>query len=218
MSMEYTDVSPEEFGELDDLDDWRVLLDSIHATFTAPGYLEAAELVKTIAAIAEEHVHHPDVELRYPGRVHVVLTTHATGGLTTLDVDVARAISAAAASVAATSDPSGTRAMELGIDSMDADRIRPFWAAVLGYHDHGGYLVDPSGTGPSVWFQQMTEPRTERNRIHVDVIVPHDVAEQRVADALAAGGTLLTDEYARSWWVLADADGNEACISTWQDR
>jgi len=56
------------------------------------------------------------------------------------------------------------------------------------------------------------------NRIHVDVIVPHDVAEQRVAEALAAGGTLLTDEYARSWWVLADADGNEACVSTWQDR
>lgn len=218
MTMEYTDVSPEEFGELDGLDDWRVLLDSIHATFTAPDYLVAAELVKTIAAIAEEHVHHPDVELRYPGRVHVALTTHATGGLTTLDVDVARAISAAAASASATSDPSDTRAMELGIDSMDADRIRPFWAAVLGYRDRGGYLVDPTGVGPSVWFQQMTEPRFERNRIHVDVIVPHDVAEQRVADALAAGGILLTDEYARSWWVLADADGNEACISTWQDR
>jgi len=216
--MEYTDVSPEEFGELDGLDDWRVLLDSIHATFTAPDYLVAAELVKTIAAIAEEHVHHPDVELRYPGRVHVALTTHATGGLTTLDVDVARAISAAASSASATSDPSDTRAMELGIDSMDADRIRPFWAAVLGYRDRGGYLVDPTGVGPSVWFQQMTEPRFERNRIHVDVIVPHDVAEQRVADALAAGGILLTDEYARSWWVLADADGNEACISTWQDR
>ena len=218
MPMEYTDVSPEQFGELDGLEDWRVLLDSIHATFTAPTYLAGAELVNTIAAIAEEHVHHPDVELRYPGRVHVALTTHATGGLTTLDVDVAREISAAAAAAAATSDPSGTRAMELGIDSMDADRIRPFWAAVLGYDDHGGYLVDPMGTGPSVWFQQMTEPRSERNRIHVDVIVPHDVAEQRVADALAAGGTLLSDEYARSWWVLADADGNEACVSTWQDR
>jgi 4a-hydroxytetrahydrobiopterin dehydratase len=216
--MDYTDVSPEQFGELDGLDDWRVLLDSIHATFIAPDYPSAADLVRTIAGIAEEHVHHPDVELRYPGRVHVTLTTHATGGLTTLDVEVARAISSAAASANATSDPFGTRAMELGIDSMDADRIRPFWAAVLGYDDHGGYLVDPNGVGPSVWFQQMTEPRTERNRIHVDVIVPHDVAEQRVADALAAGGTLLTDEYARSWWVLADADGNEACVSTWLDR
>jgi 4a-hydroxytetrahydrobiopterin dehydratase len=218
VDMEYTDVTPEEFGELDGLDDWRVVLDSIHATFTAPDYLAAADLVRTIAAIAEAHVHHPDVELRYPGRVHVTLTTHATGGLTTLDIDVARAISAAAADADATSDPTSTRAMEFGIDTMDADRIRPFWAAVLGYHDHGGYLVDPLGIGPSVWFQQMTEPRTQRNRIHIDVIVPHDVAEGRVEAALAAGGTLVTDRYARSWWVLADADGNEACVSTWQDR
>jgi 4a-hydroxytetrahydrobiopterin dehydratase len=39
-----------------------------------------------------------------------------------------------------------------------------------------------------------------------------------VAAALAAGGTMMDDSNARSWWVLADADGNEACISTWQDR
>ena len=43
-----------------------------------------------------------------------------------------------------------------------------------------------------------------------------------MAFALEVDGTahpvLLTDEYARSWWVLADADGNEACVSTWQDR
>lgn len=216
--MQYTDVTPEEFGELDGLDDWRVALDEIHSTFTAPDYLTAAELVRSIAEIAETLAHHPDIEFRYPGRVHVLLTTHATGGLTTLDVDLARAISAAAAMVGAGSDPSSTRVLELAIDTMDADLIRPFWVAVLGYEDRGGYLVDPMGVGPSVWFQQMTEPRTERNRIHLDVTVPHDVAEQRVADALAAGGTLLTDEYARSWWVLADADGNEVCVSTWLDR
>ena len=216
--MEYTEVTPEEFGELDGLDDWRVALDAIHTTFTTPDYLAAAELVTSIAQIAEAHAHHPDVELRYPGRVHVLLTTHATGGLTTLDVDVARAISTAAVLAGARSDPSSPRVLELASDTMAADLIRPFWVAVRGDEDRGGYLVDPMGVGPSVWFQQMTEPRTERNRIHLDVTVPHDVAEQRVADALAAGGTLLTDEYARSWWVLADADGNEVCISTWQDR
>jgi 4a-hydroxytetrahydrobiopterin dehydratase len=216
--MDYTEVTPEEFAQLDDVDAWRVVLGSIHATFTAPGYLEAAALVSTIARIAEDHAHHPDLELRYPGRVHVLLTTHATQSLTTLDVDVARAISAAAADVAATSDPSSARALEIGIDTMDADRIRPFWAAVLGYRDRSGQLVDPMGIGPTVWFQQMTEPRPGRNRIHIDVSVPHDVAEQRVSDALGAGGVLVSDEHARAWWVLADADGNEACISTWQDR
>jgi 4a-hydroxytetrahydrobiopterin dehydratase len=48
--------------------------------------------------------------------------------------------------------------------------------------------------------------------------VPHDVAVSRTEAALAAGGHLVTDRYARSWWVLADADGNEACVCTWQDR
>ena len=79
-------------------------------------------------------------------------------------------------------------------------------------------MVDPSRIGPTIWFQQMDEPRTERNRFHLDVVVPHDQADQRVAEAIAAGGRLVTDEYARSFWVLADADGNEACICTWQDR
>jgi len=101
---------------------------------------------------------------------------------------------------------------------MDADRIRPFWAAVLGYRDEGGYLVDPLRIGPPVWFQQMDEPRTDRDRFHIDVSVAHDAAPARLGAALAAGGRLVTDQFARSWWVLADADGNEACICTWQDR
>jgi 4a-hydroxytetrahydrobiopterin dehydratase len=216
--MEYTTIEPAEFHASEGVDDWRVVLRSIRATFVAPDYLSAAGLVTSIAQIAERHVHHPDVELRYPGRVHVALTTHATGGLTTLDIDAARAISAAAADVGATSDPTSSRVVEIGIDTMDAERIRPFWTVVLGSRVRGRELVDPLGVGPTVWFQTMTEPRTDRNRIHLDVSVPHDVAEQRVAEALAAGGVLVSDEHARSWWVLADADGNEACISTWQDR
>jgi 4a-hydroxytetrahydrobiopterin dehydratase len=48
--------------------------------------------------------------------------------------------------------------------------------------------------------------------------VPHDQAEARVAAALAAGGHLVTDQYAPAWWVLADAEGNEACVATWMGR
>jgi 4a-hydroxytetrahydrobiopterin dehydratase len=64
----------------------------------------------------------------------------------------------------------------------------------------------------------MDAPRPHRNRIHVDVVVPHDVAPQRLADALAAGGTLRSDREAPAFWVLADPEGNEACICTWQNR
>ncbi len=79
-------------------------------------------------------------------------------------------------------------------------------------------LVDPAGRLPAVWFQQMDAARPQRNRIHLDITVPHDVADQRVAAALAAGGTLLSDDEARAFWVLADAEGNEVCVCTWQDR
>ena len=47
---------------------------------------------------------------------------------------------------------------------------------------------------------------------------PHDVAEQRVQAALDAGGVLVSDDRAKAFWILADAEGNEACICTWQDR
>ena len=64
--------------------------------------------------------------------------------------------------------------------------MRPFWRAVLGYRELGDEdLVDPHGRGPSVWFQEMDAPRPQRNRIHVDISVPHDQAEARVAAALA---------------------------------
>ena len=47
--------------------------------------------------------------------------------------------------------------------------------------------------------------------------VPHDELQARLARALAAGGTLLSDAAAPSFWVLADAEGNEACVCTWAD-
>ena len=201
------------------LDDWRYVLNAIHAEFALDSFPAGAALVSAIADAAEAAAHHPDVSLRYPGVVRVDLMTHAVGFVTTLDVELARTISGLAMEAGAESRPLVSQAVELAIDTMDADRIRPFWIAVLGYGDTGsGDLADPARLGPPVWFQQMDEPRTERNRFHLDISVPHDVAEQRVAAALAAGGTMVTDDHARSWWVLADADGNEACICTWQDR
>jgi 4a-hydroxytetrahydrobiopterin dehydratase len=216
--MDYTPVTPKEIAELDGLDHWRFVLGAIQAAFHAGSFPAAASLVSAVAAAAEEAQHHPDIDVRYPDLVVVKLTTHAADGLTTLDVELAREISAIAGRAGATSEPVTLQAVEIAIDTMDADRIRPFWAAVLGYQDKGGYLVDPVRIGPPVWFQQMHEPRTDRDRFHIDVSVPHDVAEQRIADGLAAGGTLVTGRFARSWWVLADAAGNEACICTWQDR
>jgi 4a-hydroxytetrahydrobiopterin dehydratase len=216
--MRYTPLTATEFATIDGLQDWRFVLGAIHAEFRAGSFPAAAGLVAVIAEVAEAADHHPDLAVRYPDRVRVSLTTHAISGLSDVDVEVARTISVVAQQAGATSEPRTPQVLELAIDTMDADAIRPFWAAVMGYKERGGNLVDPLGHGPSIWFQEMIEPRPQRNRIHFDISVAHDEAESRVAAALAAGGTLVSAEFARSWWILADADGNEICVCTWQDR
>jgi len=121
-------------------------------------------------------------------------------------------------------DPRGehpVQALEIAVDALDIPAVLPFWAAVLDLVPQPGddeALVDPAGVLPTVWFQQMDAARPQRNRIHLDVTVAHDQAQARVAAALAAGGRLLSDDMARSFWVLADAEGNEVCVCTWQDR
>jgi len=114
--------------------------------------------------------------------------------------------------------------VQIGIDALDIPAVRPFWAAVLGYVDVAGRhatddpLIDPVRQSPAIWFQQMDAPRPQRNRVHLDISVPHDVVADRLAAALAAGGVLVSDRRAPSFWVLADAEGNEACLTTWQGR
>lgn len=219
-------ITASELASRTDLPDWRVLLDGIEAHFRAGSFTGAATFAARIAALADEWDHHPDLDVRYPDRVHVTLTSHDVGGLTSRDVDLALRISAMASESGVAAEPQTSTRAEVGIDAMDIDAVRPFWKAALGYQEvppatgtgPAIVLVDPLRVGPPVWFQQMDAPRTERNRLHVDITVPHDVAEQRVADTIAAGGRLVTDQYARAFWVLADPEGNEACICTWQDR
>ena len=188
------------------LPDWRLLLDRLHATFRADSFAHAAAFVAQVAEAAAA-----DVDLRPPGVVHVAVP-HG-------DVAGAEVVSALAAGAGLAAGPHAAAAVEIAVDASDIGAVKPFWKAVLGYVDAGeDVIADPDRIGPPVWFQQMDEPRPQRNRLHVDVTVPHDVAQARVAAALDAGGTLVTDRWAKSFWVLADAEGNEACVCTWQDR
>jgi len=138
-------------------------------------------------------------------------------GLSARDLKLARQISAAARALGAPADPSAVQTVQVTIDALVGPEVLPFWRAVLGYRDRGDSpadLIDPHGRGPLLWFQQLDARRPQRNRIHLDVWVPHDQAEARVAAAIAAGGHLVTDAHAPAWWVLADAEGNEACVAT----
>ena len=203
---------------------WRVVLGTVRATFRTGSFVRGLELLERVTAAAEAANHHPDVDLRYP-RVHVALSSHDVHGLTQRDVDLAAAISAIADELGIEGEPGRPQALEIAVDALDIPAVVPFWRAVLGYVDEPPpeadalpALVDPDGIGPAVWFQQMDAPRPQRNRLHVDVSVPHDVAEHRVSAALAAGGRLVSADRAPAFWVLADPEGNEACVCTWQGR
>jgi 4a-hydroxytetrahydrobiopterin dehydratase len=200
------------------VEDWRVVFEGACAHFRTGSFATGVRLVDEIGRLADAANHHPDVDLRY-GAVTVRLWTHAVMGLTERDVSLAQQISTAARDLGVTADPSAVQTVQIAIDALISTDVLPFWRAVLGYEPVGDEdLLDPRGRGPSIWCQQMTEPRTERNRIHVDVSVPHDQAEARVAAGIAAGGRVMFDRDAPAWWTLADPEGNEVDIATWMGR
>jgi hypothetical protein len=131
-------------------------------------------------------------------------------------ITMVRRISAVARNLGLPADPSAVQTVQVSIDALARSDVTPFWRAVLGWVERDGPedLMDPRGRGPALYFQQMDAPRPQRNRIHIDVYVPYDQAEARITGALAAGGRLVTDRFAPDWWVLADPEGNEACVAT----
>lgn len=203
---------------------WRLVLGEFR-TQVLTGSLPLAADVAARAAAEPGAEGHLRMDVR-SDRVLLAVQTAEIGWVTPHDMDLARRISVVVAEelrLATLPGPDGrpVQVIEIGIDAMDIPAVRPFWKAVLGYADEpggGNGLTDPLGQGPAVWFQQMDAPRPQRNRLHLDVSVPHDEAHERLAAAVAAGGTLVYDAEAPAFWVLADPEGNEACVTTWQGR
>jgi 4a-hydroxytetrahydrobiopterin dehydratase len=97
--------------------------------------------------------------------------------------------------------------------------VAPVWSALLtGGADAQGRgtisedVRDVTWRVPILWFQETEEHQTPRQRFHIDVQVPYDVADQRIAAALAAGGVIVQDSDP-SYVVIADPDGNKACVA-----
>jgi 4a-hydroxytetrahydrobiopterin dehydratase len=198
--------------------DWRVVRDAASTHFRTESFAAGVALVDAIGTLADAANHHPDVDLRYHG-VTVRLKTHSEGGLTERDVALAGQITDAARELGVPVDLSGLQMIQVAIDALVIPDVLPFWRAVLGYEQKDDEdVADPDAQGPPFWFQQMDAPRPQRNRIHIDLYVPHDQAEARVAAALAAGGHIVSDENAPGWWTLADAEGNEVDVAPWPDR
>jgi 4a-hydroxytetrahydrobiopterin dehydratase len=204
---------------------WRYILGMLRTCVRVNSLAQAAQVATQAAAVtgADGHL---SIHLRLD-RVVLTLQTAASATVTPPDVELAHRISQAVSELGLETDsrgPDSVQMLEIAIDAIDIPSVRPFWKAVMGYEDEPGSsgpedpLADPAGQGPAIWFQQMDAPRPQRNRIHIDISVPHDEAEHRVQAALAAGGKLMSDAAAPAFWVLADAEGNEACITTWQGR
>ena len=198
---------------------WREVAGMLRTRLRTQGFEESLALVNAIAKAAEEADHHPDIDLRW-GWVGLRLVSHDVGAPSPGDIGLAGEISRCPYALGACAQPEVGASMTIGIDTADTDRIRPFWMALTGHEPAKGdpdSLPSPDGQLPEIWFQD-SEERSGRGRVHLDVYAPPAAARGGAAACGAAGGELVTDEFAPAWWVLSDADGNLACVCTWQAR
>jgi 4a-hydroxytetrahydrobiopterin dehydratase len=202
------------------LDDWRKLAQALHARFLTGNFVTGLKFVTAVAEAAERAHHHPDVTMTYPF-VDLKLISHDVSQVTQRDIDLSRRISEIAREQGIAAAPSAVTELELALDTADLIGVGPFWAALLtGSPDslRGDDVIDPSARVPLLWFQHTDAHETPRQRFHIDLWVPHDVAEERIAAAVAAGGRVVDDENAPSFVVLADPEGNKACVCTCLNR
>lgn len=136
------------------------------------------------------------------------------------------------------------------MDCADPALLAQFWAQALGYviqpppdgfdswpdalaswgvpeseWDSASAVVDPSGAGPRVFFQQVPESKTVKNRVHLDLRVSAGLeipVEQKRAQVLAGVQRLVglgatevrqVEETGSFWVVLEDPEGNDFCVT-----
>ena len=139
--------------------------------------------------------------------------------------------------------------IQVVMDCSDPARLSEFWAAALGYvlqpppegyaswdellsemgvpeseRNSASAVVDPDGAGPRIYFQRVPEPKTAKNRVHLDLNVgggrdtPEDEKRRRVdgrvRELVGAGAAIVRDaeERGERWVVMQDPEGNEFCV------
>ena len=114
------------------------------------------------------------------------------------------------------------RFKDLCLDALDHQALADWWCTAIGYRrrdelspGEDGWIrprewpvpiVDPSGFGPLIWIIPVPEPKTVKNRLHVDVIGD----AQSLLTSGARPVRMRDDEI--EWDVLADPEGNEFCV------
>ncbi len=213
-----------------DLTDWRKLAQGLHARYVVADFGNAARFVAAVGEAGDALEHHPRVVIG-EGYVDLELVTDDAvyrdddgtelilEWVTQQDVDLARRITEIAIDHRIDADPSSVSEIELGLDAANSATVAPVWAALLtanaedqGRGTPGDEIRDARGRLPNLWFTDPDEKKPSRQRFHVEVYVAPEVVEQRVAGAVAAGGTVVDDSGAPGLTVIADPDGNKGII------
>jgi 4a-hydroxytetrahydrobiopterin dehydratase len=204
--------------------DWRVTSEGACAFYRTPGLAESTRFVAAVADVAGLADQAFGIDVRRGGvLVRTVTERSDLFGLSQADLDVALGVSAVAAQMGLTADPSQVQGLLFIPGAPDRAKIMPFWQAVMGYVPRPDSpdedLVDPRDRNAPMWFEEMESARPGNlGAIHLAVWVGIDQAQARVDAALAAGGKLVRDDYAPAWWTLADAYGNEVDVATVEYR
>ena len=112
-----------------------------------------------------------------------------------------------------------TAQIGLVLDCGDPEKLAQFWGPALGYISAGTFgtyvaLFPEGGSGPKLLLQKVDEPKSVKNRMHVDIEVPDIHAE---ADRLVALGATRVrpepiSEHGSTWILMSDPEGNEFCV------
>jgi len=105
----------------------------------------------------------------------------------------------------------------LSVDCVDAEAVARFWAAALGReiaeHPTDESVVVSAGadtaSGPRLAFHRVPEPKTVKNRLHLDLITTDFDAERAGLIGLGARGVRDVDAGDARWTTFADVEGNE---------
>lgn len=213
-------VPGDALGERAGTADWQAVFSAI-ACYRTTSPPQQRDLVAAAAALADDAGFPLLIDLR-PGLVILDsgkdLWEADTHGLELDFTDLAENLQATARKLGATADPELPHFVQLVFDAADIAALRTFWAAALGYTpDRRAWVIDiddPRRLNPVLMFQEIdaseTERRRQRNRIHVELAVPSDLAQSRLATIVAAGGRILEESEVR--WRVADPEGNELVI------